>query len=633
MLQTVDMENVLGDYRIIKQIGAGSLGRVLLAEQRFIKKRYALKVLPPELSEDSGFIARFEAEVSLLAQLDHSHIVKVHTVSCDQGCYFLVSDYLGEGNEGALNLAQFMQQRKGRLDEELLYSLLHQIAEALDFAHLKLGVAHLALKPNNILVVEKKEGPEAFICDFGLSKIISPQRVVLGVLQDVAQRLESTSHAAFNEAGASFVQHFGCLAPEQKWEGKGGVQADSYAFGAICYYLIFSRFPEGMLEMPSELGEYSYDWDRLIGKTLGYEPTMRPAQLAPFLESIRKRSLKDVSSISQEMMQIVTPAVHSAEREQTSLRPIIQRTIEKTAFEPVESVATLQTTLVEVEEAPPLPTGADPCSINMSALLNTPPIVVPYHLEKKPTREAEPVQTEMAIIAGGQFWRGSNSGNRDEMPQHEVRLDSFAIDIHPITNEQFVRFLEFMGGEKDKNYNDLIRLKDSRISRCSGKLSIEAGYAKHPVVGVTWYGAIAYAKWAGKRLPTEAEWEIAARGALSRQPYPMGESMGRGQANFFSSDTVPVMSYAPNGYGLYDMAGNVYEWCQDWYSYNYYETSQQEPNNPKGPPQGVYRVLRGGCWKSLVDDMRCSHRHRNNPGAVNSTYGFRLAADVCAYEL
>ncbi|MCB1083848.1 MAG: formylglycine-generating enzyme family protein, partial [Simkania sp.] len=89
-----------------------------------------------------------------------------------------------------------------------------------------------------------------------------------------------------------------------------------------------------------------------------------------------------------------------------------------------------------------------------------------------------------------------------------------------------------------------------------------------------------------------------------------------------------VKSYPPNEYGLYDMAGNIYEWCQDWYDYNYYEVSQQEPENPQGPLQGVFRVLRGGCWKSLKEDLRCSHRNRNNPGIVNRTYGFRCAADV-----
>ena len=107
-----------------------------------------------------------------------------------------------------------------------------------------------------------------------------------------------------------------------------------------------------------------------------------------------------------------------------------------------------------------------------------------------------------------------------------------------------------------------------------------------------------------------------------------GLDIERTQANFFSSDTTAVMSYPPNEFGLYDIAGNVYEWCQDWYAYNYYDSSSVEPENPQGPPQGVYRVLRGGCWKSLKEDMRCSHRHRNNPGAMNGTYGFRCATDV-----
>ena len=130
-----------------------------------------------------------------------------------------------------------------------------------------------------------------------------------------------------------------------------------------------------------------------------------------------------------------------------------------------------------------------------------------------------------------------------------------------------------------------------------------------------------------KRLPTEAEWEIAASNG-EESIYPTGPSIERVHANFFSADTTPVMSYPPNKFELYDMVGNVYEWCQDWYDYNYYEVAMQRPDNPKGPLQGVYRVLRGGCWKSLKDDLRCSHRHRNNPGVVNRTYGFRCAADV-----
>jgi len=256
---------------------------------------------------------------------------------------------------------------------------------------------------------------------------------------------------------------------------------------------------------------------------------------------------------------------------------------------------------------------------------NTVAKYTPKHFDKA---HIEPLLSEMVVVEGGTFSRGSNHGARDETPRHAVNVNSFAIDIHPITNEQFIRFLETLGGEKDVNNNDIVRLRDSRIKRVGGKLSIESGYAKHPVVGVTWYGATAYAEWVGGRLPTEAEWEIAACGGLESTQYPTGEGIERSQANFFSSDTTVVMSYPPNGAGLYDIVGNVYEWCADWYDYNFYETSLLEPDNPTGPLQGVYRVLRGGCWKSLQEDMRCSHRHRNNPGSFNRTYGFRCAADV-----
>ena len=252
-------------------------------------------------------------------------------------------------------------------------------------------------------------------------------------------------------------------------------------------------------------------------------------------------------------------------------------------------------------------------------------VVREFQPEKHDPQGIEPLQTDMVTITGDTYTRGSSHGCRDEMPRHQVRLNSFSIDIHPVTNEQFVLFLDYMGTEKDSHNHDIIRLKDSRIKRSSGRFSIERGYTKHPVVGVSWYGALAYATWIGKRLPTEAEWEAACSGGLESPLYPTGENIEKPQANFFSSDTTPVMSYPPNGYGLYDIAGNVYEWCHDWYEYTYYDYSTQEPDNPKGPIQGVYRVLRGGCWKSLKEDLRCAKRHRNNPGAANGTYGFRCA--------
>lgn len=328
-----------------------------------------------------------------------------------------------------------------------------------------------------------------------------------------------------------------------------------------------------------------------------------------------------------------------SQTKQASTLVVEKKREENTFKEPLSSLPRAQREMLQevsklVESSTPQPVlkpqeierpSYDP---DPSAAFHIEQSVARYVPKEEKIENVEPLQTEMVVIRGGEFFRGSNKGVRDERPRHLVRINHFALDVHPVTNEQFARFLEVMGGEKDANNQDIIRLRDSRIKRRGGKLVIESGYGKHPVVGITWYGALAYAKWVGKRLPTEAEWEIASYGSVSDATYPTGEDIDRTQANFFSSDTTIVKSYPPNGYGLFDMAGNVYEWCQDWYDYTYYEASMQEPDQPQGPLQGVYRVLRGGCWKSLKEDMRCAHRHRNKPGVVNKTYGFRCAADV-----
>ncbi len=416
----------------------------------------------------------------------------------------------------------------------------------------------------------------------------------------------------------SFLQSYLFLAPEQKRLDHPypvDAKADVYAFGVLAYYMLCGDFPDGVFEKPSR--RYPHlkgDWDELIFACLNANPEKRPEQIVPLL------------------LAIFTTNKAWAAAEHLSIpieEPIKQEVL---AMSIASTVATVPKTIHSGEG--PRPVIRDPkierpvTDLDPAASIQVDKTVQQYIPERKEVKNIHPLLTEMVVIPGGTFSRGSNEGNRDEHPRHQITLSSFAIDIHPVTNEQFVRFLEVMGGEKDSNHNDIIRMRDSRIKRSSGKLIIESGYNKHPVVGVTWYGAIAYARWVGKRLPTEAEWEIASSGGVENTLYPTGHDIEKSQANYFSSDTTPVMSYAPNGYGLYDMAGNVYEWCQDWYGYNYYETSVVEPENPEGPIQGVYRVLRGGCWKSLKEDLRCSHRHRNNPGTVNGTYGFRCAADV-----
>jgi formylglycine-generating enzyme required for sulfatase activity len=589
----------LGDYRLLKQLGRGSLGTTYLAEHKYTQKHYTLKVLPEELAFDRAFMQRFQEDVARLAALDHPHLVAIHNVSFSEGAYFLVTDCVVDEVGESTNLYRYLRTHEEPLDEKMLLQQLLPLAEALDYAHNLAGegkpLIHRGIKLSNVLVGRQKEGTAWYFSDFGLSRIIGCGAVLLRACKIVADTLGAPAlwaHAAAEETRYpfppleiahlaplqhSFLDTFTFLAPEQKCiDGIKGIsyKADIYAFGMLTYYLLTRSFAEGVFPLPSESrSDLTYAWDTFVRSCLQSDPKQRPEKLASALRAIHQM-----------------PASHGVLMDDYTAR-------------------------ITVDEQP-------------SPYYSSESSVVHYQAERKEVKQAQPLLTEMVTLTEGRFWRGSMSGSRDEIPCHQVELESFAIDIHPVTNEQFVRFLETVGSEKDSFHRDLIRLRDARIKRSGGKLSIESGYAKHPVVGVTWYGAMAYAKWVGRRLPTEAEWEVAAASNSARHLYPTGDEIEKSQANFFSSDTTAVMSYAPNDLGLYDMAGNVYEWCYDWYGYSYYEVSQQEPHNPTGPLQGNYRVLRGGCWKSLQEDLRCAKRHRNNPGAVNSTYGFRCAADV-----
>jgi formylglycine-generating enzyme required for sulfatase activity len=642
---------IFGDYNVIKQIGQGSLGTVYLVEHRFMKRQFVLKVLPEELSTDRTFVQRLEEDVSVLAALDHPNIVKIHNISFAHGQYFLVTDCVVDELGETTNLAQYMLSQGKRLEEEQLYRLLKQVAEALQYAHGKKfagkSIAHRGIKLNNILVGKSKSGGiDVYLSDFGLSRILGTGAVLmrthlmmadaLGIgtaimNSKISQRYPPTAIDA-NKLTAlhySFLQNYAFLAPEQKKLDASlhaDTKADVYAFGVLTYYLLMGEFPEGIFEMPStRCEEYTWNWDQLVRSCLQSDPNSRPESLLAALEAIKSSpKVESATIISQPISQEVCPTIvqeqfsEVCKASKVSVTNAVTQKVIATGGKGETLKPLLQVTQLERPE-----TDLDPGSVfNIDKTVNF------YVPERKEIKNTQPLLTDMVIVHGGMFYRGSNDGNRDEVPRHQVSLDSFAIDIHPVTNEQFVRFLEVMGGEKDNNHHDIIRLRDSRIKRSGGRISIESGYSKHPVVGVTWYGAVGYAKWVGKRLPSEAEWEIASYGGLEGALYQTGDDIEKTQANFFSADTTPVMSYAPNGHGLYDMAGNVYEWCHDWYSYNYYEVSIQEPENPKGPLQGVYRVLRGGCWKSLKEDLRCSRRHRNNPGTVNGTYGFRCAADV-----
>ncbi len=602
----------IGDYILTEHLGNGSMGETYLAQHRFLKRPFILKILPPELASDTDFIRRFEKEVLALAKLEHPHIAKIHNASLADGVYYLIADPILSVSRQPINLGQYFIKNHHRLLEKDVLRIARQIASALDFAHE--FTAHGSIKLSNILLKESEDGPDAFLTDFGLTRIIGPITALSRTYLSTATMLSSEEGiSTASGLHRSFYQNFLFLAPEQRVANHpktNPIKSDVYAFGVLLYYLLTGEFPEGYFELPSKkVPDLKWNWDLFICRALQTDPLKRPEQLEMKIEELL--TLTQTASPKSQLQKLKTIAEGN----------------KLVAPQLAVSGVTKPRPLLKPQEIARPSFDAEP-----GAIFQIESVVAPYRPQPQEEKAPEPLLPEMTVIPAGTYLRGSNHGGRDEMPRHAIHMNAFAIDVHPVTNEQFVLFLEAMGGEKDVNNNDIIRLKDSRINRSGGRINIESGYAKHPVVGVSWYGAVAYAKWVGKRLPTEAEWEIASYGGGENLMYPIGNQIERNDANFFSSDTTPVQSYPPNGYGLYDMAGNVYEWCQDWYDYHFYDTSVQEPNNPKGPVQGVYRILRGGCWKSSKEDLRCAHRHRNNPGVMNGTYGFRCAADVVVEE-
>ena len=198
----------------------------------------------------------------------------------------------------------------------------------------------------------------------------------------------------------------------------------------------------------------------------------------------------------------------------------------------------------------------------------------------------------MVLIPAGEFQMGSNSGDSNEKPIHSVYIDAFYMDEYEVTNAEYAAFLNAKGKhtESGKTWLD-IGSAHVRIEYVAGVYRVKAGYENHPVTFVSWYGAMAYAAWAGKRLPTEAEWEKAARGNLAGLTYPWGNTIDSSKANYnrHIGDTTAVGEYTANGYGLYDMAGNVWEWCLDGYDIGFYAVSPSQ--NPLSGANSIEWIL------------------------------------------
>ena len=469
-------KSTLGDYTIIKQIGQGTLGSVYLAEHRFVKQQYVLKVLPEEMATDRNFIQRFEKDVATLATLDHPHIVKIHNVSFAEGYYFLVTDCIVDCFGETTNLTQYLSVNKQSLNENEVFELLTQIASALTYAEqIQLGgqsLAHRGLKLNNILIGKGERGLHVHLSDFGLSNVVGEGAVLTRMYKVLADVLSlDLSQSTFTKPGeekyltgptdsgklsklhASFLQTYHFLAPEQKIyrEKPVGPRADTYAFGVLAYFLLMHCFPEGLFPLPCDVfPDFRLKWDRLIQGCLQPDPSKRPSSLLALLDTLNKPQEKTSAPPVEEEEAILdwneTEASSSEELEDSNVAVATQSSEQEITAYQADMLSEVSD-MIQGQAKPVL----NPQEIKRpeydpdpSAAFHVDPTVARYVPKEEKIQNIEPIPTEMAMVPEVEYYRGSDDGGRDERPRHQVKVSSFAFDIHPVTNEQFTRFLEVM---------------------------------------------------------------------------------------------------------------------------------------------------------------------------------------------
>ena len=572
------MENFIGKhidrYNIIDLLGQGGMATVYRAYDTRLEREVALKVIrheafPPDVLQNE--LKRFEREAKSLARLSHPNIVKVLDYGEYEGSPFLVMEYLPGGT---------LKQKIGSpIAWQDAMHLLLPVARGVEYAHNR-EIIHRDIKPSNILLAEN-ETPT--LSDFGIAKLFQNE----GTLLTASGMAMGTPEY---------------MAPEQ-WTGKTVPQSDMYALGVVLYEMVTGRRP------------YTADTPGGVFMMQVTEPVLFPRDIVPHLpEAVEQFLLKALSREPSNRHASMTEFIRDMELLLSNAETKV----------PINRMETLkgspgQSSVRKDASSPSrklVPFNWKAATLGGVILLAVVVAAAVVLMKKKSTPLAaeitDPKNAVMVLVPEGDFVMGSDNGDEDERPVHTVYLDEFYIDKYEVTNLDY-RVCVVDGVCKPPqdmtNYNN-------------------PEYENHPVVYVDWEMARTYCDWRDAQLPTEAQWEKAARG-MDARTYPWGEGIACSQANYLSciEDTQPFDSYAGSlsPYGAYNMAGNVWEWVADWYSPAY---DVSETDNPVGAESGERRVLRGGGWNQHEYLLRTSARLGVVPTDVFLSFGFRCASDV-----
>lgn len=587
-------------YMITAGHGQGGMGEVFLARDEKTGQPVAVKILADHLTLHEESLERFRREAETLRQLRHPNIVGFVDAFEHNKQYFIVMEYVPGGS-----LDDLIKQ--GPLPVEKARKIALDLCDALIRAH-GLNIIHRDIKPENVLIDE--DGTPK-LADFGVARLNESTRMTRTGTQ---------------------VGTPNYMAPEA-WEGRTlDAQADIWSLGVLLFEMLTGRVPfpgDTPLEVMNKVRTTPVP---NIKKLRADVPEGLARIVTRMLTRDKKRRYPTVRHLSADLevsnnqedvkpglgnQRFLIPATVIILIAFFAIQPLIRRFM-------VLPIATSTSTLTIPAQA----------TQTLTTLAATAPVTFP------PQQPVVPAVGDVALsekdgmvlhyVPGGSFLMGSLAGDEDENPIHQVTLDPFWIDETEVTNRMYALCVA--------EGNCRTPIDGSSFTRTS--YHEDAQYADYPVIWVSWDDAIAYCSWAERKLPSEAEWEFAARWQIlegSEQgqalTYPWGDIGPNSNLLNFNSDvgdTTQVGQY-PNGkspYGALDMAGNVWEWVSDFYDAAYYANSPS--SNPLGPDSGETRALRGGSWNNFEEGVRSANRFRFLPTVQDYFIGFRCADSVDA---
>jgi serine/threonine protein kinase len=630
----------LGRYHILEQLGEGGMATVYKAYDTRLERNVAVKVIrvdqfAPTLLEN--ILKRFDGEAKVVASLIHPNIVGVIDYGEFEGSPYMVMPYLPGGT---------LVQRLGQpLPWQEAIKLVLPIAEALDYAHNQ-NIIHRDVKPSNILLTQRGQ---PMLTDFGIAKILE---------REAAQNLTGTG------MGIGTPEY---MAPEQ-WTGKACLQSDLYSLGVVLYELVTGKKPftadtpaaimlkqaNDPLPRPRQfVSKLPEAFEKVLFKALAKKPEDRYQNMSEFvvaLESLTdeqtseaRRKVEDGKEVETlfagggrnlKTLEAPNVPIQHAEQNRWSIKWWLWL-IGLGGFLVVACVVIAALILPGfIAKLAPAPTFTHTSTLTITpTFISTFTSTSTFSLEFTSTPDLEIGSTlvrqadgiVMVYVPEGEFNMGDTTDQAlaecqnffndcqqswfiDEQPPHSVSLDAYWIDSTEVSISAYASCISAGACEPP-------------ISNSSNTRSSYFGnsqFADYPVINVSWFQAKAYCEWAGGRLPTEAEWEKAARSTDGRI-YPWGNSM---------PTTRPVKSFTAgiSPYGLLNMSGNVTEWVNDWYGETYFSLLPQI--NPTGPDTGEYRILRGGSWYLNTNFIRSTNRDHRDPNIQRDHIGFRCALSL-----